>query len=140
MFNRRPKNPDLSIQGIESFIQQAKQFPVSSLSVGRPGARITVYQNPAPQPAAPVVAVEDSAAREPLRQGLEKIKSNRVGVYHPVENISVGSKIKKGDAVAKIRAMKIDDEITAEKDCVIKEILVQENDLIEYGQPLFFIE
>ena len=139
MFKRREKNPDLSLNGIKNFIEYAKQFSVSSLSVGRPGARLTVYQKPTgavPTPAQ--VQPHNMAAR--TWPSYEKIKSTQVGVYHAVKELAVGSKVHKGEVLAKIRAMKIDDDITAEKDCVIKEVLVQENDLIEYGQPLFFIE
>ena len=136
MFFKKKTPVDLSLAGIKKFIGFTRQFSISSLSVGRKGARLTVYQNPTAQP-----AVSQSDA-EPVFQveSYEKIKSNTVGVFIPIKGIAAGSQIKKGQIVAKIAAMKIENEILAEKDCVIQEVLVKANELIEYGQPLFFIE
>jgi acetyl-CoA carboxylase biotin carboxyl carrier protein len=127
---------DLSLRGIKEFIKFAGQFPISKLSAGKDGARLTVYQNPAVRPR----AVETPAAPEEIKPVFAQIKSDRVGVFHGVKNLKTGSKIRSGETVAKIYAIGIENEIKAEKACVIKEILAQENALIEYGQPLFLIE
>jgi len=136
---------DLSLNGIKKFIEYTKQFPVSSLSVGRPGARITVYQNPAAQSPAPVP--EPSAGTQSTEapadypaESYEKIKSDTVGTFVPVKGITAGAAVEKGRVVARISAMKLESDITAPRNCTIKEALVAANDRIEYGQPLFFIE
>lgn len=54
--------------------------------------------------------------------------------------VTVGKTVKKGDTVCIIEAMKLMNEIQAEEDGTIKEILVKDGDIIEYGQPLFVIE
>jgi acetyl-CoA carboxylase biotin carboxyl carrier protein len=138
--SKTPKTAvDLSLNGIKEFIKFARQFPVSKLSAGQTGARLTVYQNPAVSKLK--IKVEEKEPAETAQtDALAQIKSDRVGVFHGVKNLKIGSKVKAGETVAKIHAIGIEDEIKAEKNCVIKEILAQENDLIEYGQPLFLIE
>ena len=53
--------------------------------------------------------------------------------------VSVGKQVKKGDTVCIIEAMKCMNEIQAEEDGVIAEVLVNNGDLVEYDQPLFTI-
>ena len=55
-------------------------------------------------------------------------------VYAPV-----GAKVKKGDVLCIIEAMKIMNEVVSDFDGEVKEVLVQNEQLVEYGQPLFRI-
>ena len=50
-----------------------------------------------------------------------------------------GQKIKKGDTICLIEAMKTFNEIKSEKDCTIKSIMVKNGEAVEFGQPLFEI-
>lgn len=52
---------------------------------------------------------------------------------------SVGDKVKQGETVCIIEAMKLLNEITSDFDGTITEILVENEDVVEYGQPLFRI-
>lgn len=69
-----------------------------------------------------------------------------VGVFYQAASpeaepyVTVGKTVKKGDTVCIIEAMKLMNEIQAEEDGTIKEILAKNGDIIEYGQPLFVIE
>ena len=54
--------------------------------------------------------------------------------------VEVGSHIKKGDVVCIIEAMKLMNEIESEFDGEIKEIFVKDEEMVEYGKPLFIIE
>ena len=49
-------------------------------------------------------------------------------------------KIKEGDVIASIFSMNIEHEIKAEKDFVIKKILLEANDPVDYGKPLFLVQ
>ena len=51
----------------------------------------------------------------------------------------MGSAVKKGDVICISEAMKLMNEITATQDGTIKEICVQNGDIVEFGQPLFKI-
>ena len=54
--------------------------------------------------------------------------------------VKVGQKVKKGDILCIIEAMKLMNEIESEFDGEIKEILVKEEEPVEYGKPLFVIK
>ena len=54
--------------------------------------------------------------------------------------VQIGSKIKTGDVLCIIEAMKIMNELTSETNGVVKEILVKENQTVEFGQVLMIIE
>jgi len=51
--------------------------------------------------------------------------------------VSAGDSVKKGDVLCIIEAMKLMNEITAEQDGVIEEVLAANGQLVEFGQPLF---
>jgi acetyl-CoA carboxylase biotin carboxyl carrier protein len=127
---------DTSIAGIKDFISLANECNIASLSVGNKGKRITVTQIPGTKP----VAAEPELVETYTPLVYEKIKSKVIGSFHLGKGITEGKAVKKGQTVATIYSVKINHEIKADKDCKIKEILVKENDPIEYGQPLFFIE
>ena len=89
----------------------------------------------APQaPAAPVTAAEVVVARHET--------SPMVGVYYAAPNpgepafIKVGQKIKTGDTIGIVEAMKIMNPIQATQEGTITEILVNNSDVIQFGQPL----
>ena len=50
-----------------------------------------------------------------------------------------GQKIKKGETICLIEAMKTFNEIKSDRDCIIKEVLVKNGEAVEFGQPLFEI-
>lgn len=70
------------------------------------------------------------------------ISSPMVGTFYAAKSegsepyISVGDVVKKGQIIGIVEAMKLMNEIESEYDGVVKEILVKNKDMIEYGQPL----
>ena len=74
------------------------------------------------------------------------VTSPMVGVFYaaPAPDkepyVSVGSKVNKGDVLCLIEAMKLMNEVTAEKSGEITEICVDNGQVVEYGQPLFMIK
>lgn len=73
------------------------------------------------------------------------VKSPMVGTFYskPSPNsesyVKVGQKVKKGDVLCIIEAMKLMNEIESEFDGEVVEILVKDEDTVEYGKPLFVI-
>jgi len=53
--------------------------------------------------------------------------------------VEVGNSVKAGDTVCIIEAMKLLNEIEADRDGVVKAVLVENGQPVEYGQPLFVI-
>ena len=98
-------------------------------------------------PVAPVaVAAPAVAETAPAKASEGKtINSPIVGVFYVAPSpdsdpyVSVGKQVKKGDTVCIIEAMKCMNEIQAEESGEIVEVLVNDGDLVEYGQPLFRI-
>lgn len=78
--------------------------------------------------------------------GLHKILSPMVGTFYASPSpdkgpfVSVGERIKKGEIICIIEAMKLMNEVEAEVEGVVREILVEDSHPVEYGQPLFIIE
>ncbi len=97
-----------------------------------------------------VVAGADSPAVVNLPKATEApgktINAPIVGVFYAAPSptsepyVSVGKRVKKGDTVCIIEAMKCMNEIQAEEDGVITEILVNNEQLVEFDQPLFAIQ
>lgn len=96
-------------------------------------------------PASPVVSAAPAAPAAAAPAG-QTIDSPIVGTFYRssapgVEAfVKVGSKVEPDTTVCIIEAMKVMNEIKAEKSGVIKEILVENGQPVEYGQPLFVIE
>ena len=91
----------------------------------------------APAPAAP------AAAEVP--QG-HKVKSPMVGTFYRAASpgaksfVELGDSVKEGQTICIIEAMKILNEIESDKTGIVKEILCENGQAVEYGQPLFVIE
>ena len=74
------------------------------------------------------------------------VKCPMVGVFYaepsPDEKpyVQVGDKVKKGDVLCIVEAMKLMNEITAEQDGEIAQICVEDGELVEYGQTLFILK
>lgn len=79
-------------------------------------------------------------------KGGNVVKSPLVGTFYaaPSEDaqpfVKVGDTVKKGQTLAIVEAMKLMNEIESEFDGVVTEILVENEDNVEYGQPLFRIQ
>ena len=73
------------------------------------------------------------------------VKSPLVGTFYtaPAEDaeafVRVGDKVKKGQTLAIVEAMKLMNDIESEYEGVISEVFVKNGDMVEYGQPLFAI-
>jgi acetyl-CoA carboxylase biotin carboxyl carrier protein len=99
---------------------------------------------PAPAPTA-AEAAATAAAMPPAAPVGHTVKSPMVGTFYRAPNpgaaafVQVGQAVKEGEPLCIIEAMKLLNEIEADKTGVIKEILVENGEPVEYGQPLFVI-
>ena len=106
-------------------------------SVATAPAAVTV--NAAPVQAAPAPAAESD-------DDGKTISAPIVGVFYAAPSpesdpyVYVGKKVKKGDVVCIIEAMKCMNEIQAEEDGEISAVLATNGELVEYNQPLFAIK
>lgn len=94
--------------------------------------------------AAPAVAVSntETVKKEKAEKEGTVVKSPLVGTFYASKAegeapyVSVGDTVKKGQVIGIVEAMKLMNEIEAETDGVVAEIFVENEQLVEYGQPL----
>lgn len=98
----------------------------------------------APTPSQPVAAAPQSAPVEaaPVAKDVEEILSPMVGTFYRSPSpdskpfVTEGDSVSPDNVVCIIEAMKVMNEIQAEKAGVVAEILVQDGEAVEFGQPL----
>jgi acetyl-CoA carboxylase biotin carboxyl carrier protein len=97
-------------------------------------------------PAAPVAAASAPAVAEPAAPVGHTVKSPMVGTFYRSSApgakafVEVGAAVKEGDTICIIEAMKILNEIEADKSGTITQILCENGQAVEFGQPMFVIE
>jgi acetyl-CoA carboxylase biotin carboxyl carrier protein len=97
---------------------------------------------PAPVAAAPVVVAEAA----PVEPSGHVVKSPMVGTFYRASSpgakpfVELGDAIKEGETICIVEAMKILNEIEADKSGTVTQILVENGQAVEYGQPLYVIE
>ncbi|EIJ78818.1 acetyl-CoA carboxylase biotin carboxyl carrier protein subunit [Bacillus methanolicus PB1] len=133
-----------------------KKSSTETIAVSQPVIQTAVNETPksAAEPV-PVVQAEakESEPKEETTQetaadtaNLHKITSPMVGTYYQAPSPDAEPFVKKGSVVSKdtvvciIEAMKLFNEIEAEVNGEIVEILVKDGQLVEYGQPLFLVK
>jgi acetyl-CoA carboxylase biotin carboxyl carrier protein len=93
---------------------------------------------PAPVPAAPVPVAAAPAGH--------MVKSPMVGTFYRSASpgakpfVEIGAQVKEGETICIIEAMKILNEIESDKTGTITQILCENGQAVEYGQPLFVVE
>ena len=150
----------MDLRKLKSLIDLVQQSGIAELEIteGEEKVRIsrgvpatTSHAGPAPQvvtlppaglaPAAPGAVVEGEAA---LPEG-HVIRSPMVGTFYRSSApgakpfVEVGQAVKAGDTLCIIEAMKLLNEIDADQDGVIKAILVESGQPVEYGEPLVIL-
>ncbi|HFB9562668.1 TPA: acetyl-CoA carboxylase biotin carboxyl carrier protein [Neisseria gonorrhoeae] len=152
----------MDLRKLKKLIDLVEESGIAEIEVteGEEKVRITrtiaaaaapVYAAPVPAaasavtPAAAPVAASAPAAAPAARDLSDAQKSPMVGTFYraPGPNaaafVEVGQQVKTGDTLCIIEAMKLMNEIEAEKSGTVKEILVENGTPVEFGEPLFII-
>src|SRR4051812_10726864 len=130
---------ELEITEAEGKVRIVKGGPEMAHAVGQP------QMMHAPAMAAPVLAPAAPVAAVPEPTG-HTVKSPMVGTFYRASApgaksfVEIGSVVKEGETICIIEAMKILNEIEADKGGTITQILCENGQAVEYGQPLFVIE
>jgi len=149
----------MDIRKIKKLIELVEESGINELEIaeGEESVRISrggaVVTAPAPvmhvpSPSAPVPAAAPAAAPASEAPALTGhiVRSPMVGTFYEAPSpdapkfAEVGQHVNAGDTLCIIEAMKMMNQIEADKSGVIKEILAQNEDAIEFDQPLFIIE
>lgn len=96
----------------------------------------------------PVVTNETALDRVETKKEVEGnvVKSPMVGTFYSKSSptaepfVKIGSKVKKGDTLCIIEAMKLMNEIESEFDGEVVDILVRDEEIVDYNKPLFIIK
>lgn len=141
----------MDLRKLKKLIDLVEESGIAEIEVteGEEKVRITRTIAAAPVYAAPVPAAAPVAASAPAAPAARDLsdaqKSPMVGTFYraPGPNaapfVEVGQQVKAGDTLCIIEAMKLMNEIEAEKSGTVKEILVENGTPVEFGEPLFII-
>jgi len=130
---------ELEIQDNEERVRITRAVGAGSHSAAASTAPVVSVAIPAP--AAPVIA----ALPNPEEPEGHLVKSPMVGTFYRAASpgskafVEVGDTVQEGDALCIIEAMKLMNEIESDKSGVVKEILVENGQPVEFGQPLVVI-
>ena len=152
----------MNIKQIKALAQILAQNDLSALEINEGETHIrlerTVAQSAAqagavlvapPMPAAAAQSAQEAPAGAPVEDpGVDfnvvfEAKSPLVGVFYAAPSpgaepfVRVGSRVKKGDVLCIVEAMKLMNEIQAERDGEIVDICAHDGDVVEFGQTLF---
>lgn len=137
---------ELEITEGEDRVKIVNRVGAAPVAAAAPAVIATPVVASAAPAAAPAPAVAAEPAAAPVAaEDTRTINSPMVGTFYRAPSpgakpfADVGQKVKAGDTVCIIEAMKLLNEIETEYDGVIKEILVENGQPVEFGQPLFVI-
>ncbi len=140
---------------IEKLMELMRKHGMQELSVADESLEISIKApSAAGVPVQTAAAVVHAVAHETVAAGSVRpasasgkmIKSPFVGTFYRSSQpgspafVSVGQRVKKGEVLCIVEAMKLMNEIESEMDGVIREILVDNEHPVEFDQPLFIVE
>jgi acetyl-CoA carboxylase biotin carboxyl carrier protein len=148
----------MDMKQIKALLQEFDASTLSKLKITQDAFSIELEKNigvvAAPMIAAPVAAAPvavaapaavEAAVSAPVHTG-DMIVSPMVGTFYGSPSpdsapfVKVGDRVKKGQVIGILEAMKIMNELEAEFDCKIVSILVSDAQAVEYDMPLFAVE
>ncbi len=149
----------MDLRKIKTLIDLVQQSGISELEITEGEERVRISRHaapgtyvPAPMPASTFVLPGDptgsatATALGPTEPSGHTLKSPMVGTFYRCPSpgtpsfVEVGQTVTKGQTLCIIEAMKLLNEIESDAAGVVKAILVENGQPVEYGQPLFIIE
>jgi acetyl-CoA carboxylase biotin carboxyl carrier protein len=151
----------MDIRKVKKLIELLEESGIAEIEIneGEESVRISRYSQNAPAPApvqyaaapaaAPVAASAPAAVEAKEDDGVPSghlVNSPMVGTFYTAPSpgaknfVNIGDSVSEGDTVCIIEAMKILNQIEADKSGIIKAILVENGQPVEFGQPLIVIE
>ena len=144
----------MQIEEIIKLIETVSKSDVDTLNYATDAEKIVIKKNKTKLVAGEVQAVpvaqsvnfEASNTEEAVEAKGHTITSPLVGTFYSSPSpdapsfVNVGDRVKKGQVIGIIEAMKLMNELESDFDGVVKEILVKDETVVEFGQPLFILE
>ena len=144
----------MQIEEIIKLIETVSKNNVDSLNYATDSEKIVIKKNKTKLVAGEVQAVpvtqsvnfEATNTEDAAVAAGHTVTSPLVGTFYSSPSpdapsfVNVGDRVKKGQVIGIIEAMKLMNELESDFDGVIKEILVKDETVVEFGQPLFILE
>ena len=141
-------NPEIDLTKIKDLIKLMEDHDLTAFELEDSGFKVRLEKGGTPEQviaAAPPVAVEEKAPEKIVAEETEEISAPMVGTFYKSPSpdadafVKVGDSVDEGTVVCIIEAMKVMNQIKAEKSGVIQRILVEDASPVEFGQGLFVI-
>ncbi|MCW8093241.1 acetyl-CoA carboxylase biotin carboxyl carrier protein [Alteromonas sp. ASW11-130] len=152
----------MDIRKIKKLIELVEESGIAELEITEGEESVRIHRGPtgqpmmpppqynyaaaAPPPQASSAPLPVSEASAPVAPSGHVVKSPMVGTFYRSSSptakpfVEVGQSVNVGDTLCIVEAMKMMNQIEADKAGVIKEILVENQDPVEFDQPMFVIE
>ena len=147
----------MDLRKLKTLIDLVSESNVSELEITEPEGKVRIVKGSGPvavQAAVPPIALAPATGLAPVAAAAPAVevpaghivKSPMVGTFYRSASpgaksfVEIGTPVKEGETVCIIEAMKILNEIEADKSGTITQILCENGQAVEYGQPLFVIE
>ena len=141
-------SPEIDLTKIKDLIKLMEDHDLTAFELEDSGFKVRLEKGGTPEQviaAAPPVAVEEKAPEKIVAEETEEISAPMVGTFYKSPSpdadafVKVGDSVDEGTVVCIIEAMKVMNQIKAEKSGVIQRILVEDASPVEVGQGLFVI-
>ena len=141
-------SPEIDLTKIKDLIKLMEDHDLKAFELEDSGFKVRLEKGGTPEQvvaAAPPVTVEEKAPEKIVAEETEEISAPMVGTFYKSPSpdadafVKVGDAVDEGTVVCIIEAMKVMNQIKAEKSGVIQRILVDDASPVEFGQGLFVI-
>jgi len=150
----------MDLRKLKTLIDLVSESNISELEITEADGKVRIVKSEpglmAAQPVAPVAVALPAAAAAPMAAAATPpaapvetghvVKSPMVGTFYRSSSpggksfVEIGDTVKEGQPVCIIEAMKIMNEIEADRDGTVTKIMCENGQAVEFGQPLFVIE
>ena len=146
----------MELEDLKEIIELLKETDITELQVEKDGTKVKIkrekflqqFDISAQKPS--VVPVQETIVKEIVAEDSEQrlitITSPIVGTFYRAPSpeapsfIEIGQRVKKGQVLCIIEAMKLMNEIECESDGIVVKALVENGQPVEYGEPLFLVD
>jgi acetyl-CoA carboxylase biotin carboxyl carrier protein len=149
----------MELEDLKELINFLKNTDITEVSIETKGTKVRLRREhlvkkvgPRPVPAAPQVEPREEHPHVPAHADEDEthrlitITAPLVGTFYRSPSpeaasfVEVGDRVKKGQVICIIEAMKLMNEIESEADGIVSRVLVENTQPVEYGEPLFLLE
>ncbi len=140
----------MEIDNLKELIALLQDTDITEFQLEKDGTKVKIRRqmlvSPLEMKTRQPVIIEKTLEQEEETQRLITVTSPIVGTFYRAPSpdappfVDAGSKVKKGQVICVIEAMKLMNEIESEVDGVVVRALVENGQPVEYGEPLFLIE